>query len=265
MELALLGQFSVILFRLVTGHVGGGVMGLVVFVVGNQARCSLQNSTLTTYVVLGMTTGLLDLYSLLTNLLIYGPGFFALPVEPNLSRDIEAISLILAPISEILGAQMAWDSYLTPELLMLRPDAGDMCYSMPRPWTMHHMSPSAGLGMRPLQWPPQRGESWFPWLESAQSSAPWQTSSSSQAQHAWRGYGGYTAPRARRSSAGTGGDHDGYTAGSGEPMQEDSSFCDNQQCDECGREVEAIWTGTGSYNNHVYCNECWNSWTSSMG
>merc|ERR1719265_2595968 len=108
MLLSLTGQFTVVLFRFLTGHWSAGVIGLVVFAVGNRVRCSLQNTTLTSFVILGFGTGLLDSVDLLHNILSYGTHFFSLPLEYHLQQDLWAIALTLAPVSEVSGARLAW-------------------------------------------------------------------------------------------------------------------------------------------------------------
>lgn len=129
MLLSLTGQFTVVLFRFATGHWSSAIIGLAVFCIGNRARCSLQNTNLTSFVVLGFGTGILDSVDLLHSILSLGTGFFVLPLETNLLRDLTAIGLALAPISELSGARAAWDSFLKPELL-LRPAGG--CASVQR-------------------------------------------------------------------------------------------------------------------------------------
>mmetsp|Transcript_66886 Transcript_66886/g.160136 ORF Transcript_66886/g.160136 Transcript_66886/m.160136 type:complete len:433 (-) Transcript_66886:44-1342(-) len=116
--LALCGQIAVVACRMLTGHIGAGAIGAVVFVVGNRARCSLISSTLTSYVVLGCLVGSMDTVDLLQNVASHGTSFFMLPFEGHLIEDLTAFSLVLAPVTELGGVRMAWESYLQPAFLM---------------------------------------------------------------------------------------------------------------------------------------------------
>mmetsp|Transcript_62861 Transcript_62861/g.175738 ORF Transcript_62861/g.175738 Transcript_62861/m.175738 type:complete len:399 (-) Transcript_62861:68-1264(-) len=122
--LTLLGQLTVVTCRLVTGHVGAAVVGLCVFVVGNRARCSLHSGSLTAYVVLGGGFAATDTLSLLQELLSYGTSFVAFPVGDHVVRDLSALSMVLAPVVEGLGANIAWNSYLDPTMLFTTSPCG---------------------------------------------------------------------------------------------------------------------------------------------
>jgi len=177
--LSLTGQFTVVLFRFLTGHWSSGVIGLVVFCVGNRARCSLQNTTLTSFVVLGFGTGLLDSVDLLHNILSYGTGFFVLPLEHNLLQDLWAISLALAPFCEVSGARLAWDSFLNPDLLL-------------RPSRQSTVQLHPGYGPPPSPWA-QMGQA-VPWQQPGWS---WQGPAQPALGSPWKQYGewyGHGAP-----------------------------------------------------------------------
>jgi hypothetical protein len=117
--LALMGQFVMVTFRVVTGNVGGAAIGALVFIVGNQARCSLQASALTSFVILGYTLGSLDAVELIRHLASDHFDFFQLPFNEHVILDLNAMQLILAPFIEVTGARLAWDSYLTPSMMFL--------------------------------------------------------------------------------------------------------------------------------------------------
>lgn len=117
MGLALLGQLTVVVCRLLTGHLGSATMGLAVFVIGNRARCSLHSGSLTAYVMLGGGCSALDTLTLLQELLAYGTSFIALPVSGHFGQDLSAVSMLFAPLVEYSGARIAWESYLDPTML----------------------------------------------------------------------------------------------------------------------------------------------------
>eukprot|EP00928_Gymnodinium_smaydae_P009485 TRINITY_DN13561_c0_g1_i1.p1 TRINITY_DN13561_c0_g1~~TRINITY_DN13561_c0_g1_i1.p1 ORF type:complete len:424 (+),score=64.73 TRINITY_DN13561_c0_g1_i1:262-1533(+) len=136
MGLALLGQFVVVTFRVLTGNFSGAIIGAMVFVCGQQARCTLQPVCLTSFVILGYTMGALDTADLARHALSVGSGFFALPFKDNVLLDLSAISLIMAPIVEVTGSRIAWDSYLQPSMLFLpaTPSAPPAQALRPAPW-----------------------------------------------------------------------------------------------------------------------------------
>lgn len=157
MLLSLTGQFTVVLFRFLTGHWSAGAIGLVVFIVGNKARCSLHNATLTSFVVLGLGAGALDSMELLHSLVEHGTGFFAFPLEANLFQDLSSIALTLAPVAEVSGARVAWDSFLQPELL-LRSHRGAM---QVHPGYMPQAGPWDCYGQQAMaQFPMEGGWQW---------------------------------------------------------------------------------------------------------
>lgn len=117
--LALMGQLVVVTFRVLTGSIGSAVIGSLVFVIGNQARCSLQTSSLTSFVILGYTIGALDSVELVRHVVDLRFSFFMLPFQENIITDLSAMAMLMAPIIEVLGARIAWDSYLTPSMLFI--------------------------------------------------------------------------------------------------------------------------------------------------
>lgn len=176
MLLSLTGQFTVVLFRFLTGHWGSAVIGLVVFAVGNRARCSLQNTSLTSFVILGFGTGLLDSVDLLHNIVSHGTGFFVFPLEQNLLQDLWAIALALAPVAEVGGARLAWDSFLQPELLLRAPRASALqCH----PGYGPQLGPWGQMGL---------GQVVSPY---AMQQSGWQWQGPPQPQDGWHQGGGY--------------------------------------------------------------------------
>lgn len=228
MCLALAGQLTVVTFRLVTGHFSGGAVGLFIFIVGNNARCSLRSSLLTSFIVLGTTAGALDVLDLLREILGFGTGFFALPFAEHLSQNLTAISLLLAPVTEFAGAQAAWDSYLRPSMLFEQAagqDAGSSA-SAP-PWSQHPLAaavgqalydPHGGLGFAQLATPPPRSRQ--PRVD------PWPAS----------------------------------------PAPLDLRCRMQDHCFECGAAVPKgdCWYGTGHYAEKAYCHRCWSAWAVSQ-
>eukprot|EP00929_Paragymnodinium_shiwhaense_P026789 TRINITY_DN15844_c1_g2_i1.p1 TRINITY_DN15844_c1_g2~~TRINITY_DN15844_c1_g2_i1.p1 ORF type:complete len:406 (-),score=46.33 TRINITY_DN15844_c1_g2_i1:8-1225(-) len=112
MVLSLTGQIVVVSCRLLTGHFGGAMLGAVIFVVGNQARCSVQSRPLNMYVVMGSVVGLLDAADLTRHAVdsIFMSGGMGLGL-------MEKTALLLAPVAELSGARFAFGSYIRPEML----------------------------------------------------------------------------------------------------------------------------------------------------
>ncbi|CAE7630370.1 DHRSX [Symbiodinium pilosum] len=121
LSLALMGQLSVFFCRLLTGHWGACGIGLIIFVVGNNARCSLQVSELTCYVALSGCAGGLDALDFLQRLLQGNYITLAFPFAQNLALNLEVFSVWMAPVAEILGARTAWGCYLNPSMLFETP------------------------------------------------------------------------------------------------------------------------------------------------
>eukprot|EP00437_Effrenium_voratum_P023274 CAMPEP_0181398646 /NCGR_PEP_ID=MMETSP1110-20121109/1157_1 /TAXON_ID=174948 /ORGANISM="Symbiodinium sp., Strain CCMP421" /LENGTH=314 /DNA_ID=CAMNT_0023520621 /DNA_START=8 /DNA_END=949 /DNA_ORIENTATION=- len=106
---ALAGQLSVFLCRILTGHFGAGGVGLIIFVVGNNARCSLQVSELTCYVALSGFVGCLDVFDLLQHL-ASGQALLHLPIDLHLAENLQALSLWLAPCAVFMSPEMFFDA-----------------------------------------------------------------------------------------------------------------------------------------------------------
>jgi hypothetical protein len=148
-----MGQFVMVTFRVITGNVGGAAMGALVFIVGNQARCSLQASALTSFVILGYTLGTLDAIELVKHIATDRLHFFILPFQEHVITDLCSISLIMAPIAEVTGARLAWDSYLTPNMLFLPPPSVSPALTF---------NPAFGRQQAPIAQPHfAQEESWF--------------------------------------------------------------------------------------------------------
>lgn len=282
MLLSLTGQFTVVLFRVLTGHWGAGVIGLAVFVIGNKARCSLENVSLTSFVVLGLGTGALDSLDLVHSILANGMGFFVLPLEAHLLQDLTALGLILAPIAELSGARVAWDSYLKPEFL-LRGSRMRPAYQSPSIPGMStyspHMPPSIGGGV----WHLDDGGYHYP---QHRHQTEYNSDNPSWRSTVYRAiFGGETTVDSDvidfddTSSIGTA---SSYTNSVRRRRNKRTSLgplssaeivgghCEEEGealCAQCGGEVDSNelrrLQGTGSYADAAYCHACWQVWLSS--
>eukprot|EP00490_Sorites_sp_Unknown_P013356 CAMPEP_0114669364 /NCGR_PEP_ID=MMETSP0191-20121206/37935_1 /TAXON_ID=126664 /ORGANISM="Sorites sp." /LENGTH=224 /DNA_ID=CAMNT_0001924835 /DNA_START=44 /DNA_END=714 /DNA_ORIENTATION=+ len=119
LAVALAGQLSVFFCRFLTGHWGSSGVGLMVFVVGNNARCSLQVSELTCYLALAGGAGALDVLDLLQHL-----------------------------VAGTIASQIAYGCYLSPSMLMESYDRMDprqsqmmSLYAFPQMHPFHSMPP----------------------------------------------------------------------------------------------------------------------------
>lgn len=293
LTLALAGQLSVVICRVLTGHLGGGVVGLIVFVVGNNARCSLQASNLTCYVALGFCAGAMDLFDLFQHF-VGGSSIFALPFLDNMAQDLQALSLFTAPICEIGGARIAWDSYLSPAMLF---EAGGStsshmpmastanCFGSPI-WMpqLHHaspyqsMPPMYGAGVNPMEtrmpasgWPMESMFAGWPGIDAymrpdapadysrcggESGMRPW--NSENYRSHGYHNQLGYWR---HRGGAASGGD---AASGPSSPPRRNRTNPMDSGCTECAAHVSAGdgWLGTSEYAGQVYCNTCWENWQS---
>lgn len=300
MLISLTGQFTVVLFRFMTGHWSSAIIGLVVFAVGNRARCSLQNTSLTSFVILGFGTGALDSVDLLHNIVSNGTGFFVFPLEMNLLQDLFAISLMLAPMAEVSGARLAWDSFLNPELLLRAPQTPAVQY--------HQQASMWGqvVPAHPVQhYSPQQQGSWqWQGPMHPQASQGWQSTSTKQptswSHAAYRALFGSSAVEPahgedgddlddahsmasssmysptrrqaqRRRNYSTGSDSvQGRKLGplsSTEPVNDLLAEFDgvDQQCSQCGDNIPAHESrdmfGSGEFADTAFCRTCWNAWS----
>mmetsp|Transcript_8436 Transcript_8436/g.13485 ORF Transcript_8436/g.13485 Transcript_8436/m.13485 type:complete len:361 (+) Transcript_8436:54-1136(+) len=282
MLLSLTGQFTVVLFRFLTGHWGAGVIALTVFVIGNKARCSLENVTLTSFVVLGLGTGALDSLDLVHSILANGMGFFVLPLETHLLQDLTALGLMLAPVAELSGARVAWDSYLKPEFLLRGSRMRQSPYIPGMSVHAPHMAPSIGGGVWHLDdsgyhYPQHRHQS----DSHSQDGTSWSTSVYKAI------FGGETTNDQDvefddASSIGTASSYTNsvrrrtkpkrYSTASLGPLSSAEVVGGHRQdldalCAQCGGEVDLQELrrlhGTGSYADAVYCHACWQVWLSS--
>lgn len=109
--LALAGQVAVIACRLMTGHFTCACLGLVVYILGNNARCSLYIPTVSGFIAVGFAAGCLDTLELLHRLTSGVAGFYTFPFDANLVNDLSAMAFVLAPVTEVGGAALALDIY----------------------------------------------------------------------------------------------------------------------------------------------------------
>lgn len=117
MTLSLLGQIVVVTCRVLSCDFGGALLGTVVFVVGNQARCSLQATRLTGYVVAGYAMGCLDVMELFHYTVQHGLSVYMMPFSCSMYTNLNTFSRVLAPLVEVGGARLAYNSYLEPSML----------------------------------------------------------------------------------------------------------------------------------------------------
>lgn len=242
LALALIGQLTVVSFRLWTGHVAGGVVGLIVFVVGNRARCSLQTSSLTAYICFSFALGALDSADLLQHLGAgltegFGTDFFALPFQTHVLQDLGAISILLAPVTEIYGAWTASGSYAKPDMFFLPQNSTVACtlgYGPVSWYTPEQMVP------RPLV-TPFRAQAWAEGFHGCPRT------SAAGLGHCWVAAAEPLQPQ---------GGGQTWQGGSGQA-------CSCQEtCAGCGALLASGsgWRGTGPRNGGTYCGPCWDRW-----
>jgi len=257
LALALFGQLTVVGLRVATGHVGSGIVSLVIFALGNKARCSLQTSTLTTYVALGFSLSAVDASDLLYRAASLGTGFFVLPVEANVGTDLTSVASLLAPVAEALGAYSAWEALGWPRRALASRDysAGRLGYH--------------DLGIQVTNGDPYQALT--PNIWAGHLPTPWQCP-----RQCWDSYmpPPYAGPHNVDLvvGAGTPGTEGGWpTTAVGQPADccKALATCKGPKapkelCAQCGialREGEAWW-GSGSFRDQAYCSGCWTAWTS---
>lgn len=296
MALALAGQLTVVVCRVLTGHVGAGAVGLIVFIVGNNARCSLQASNLTSYVGLGFAVGSMDTVDLFQRLTNLGNVFFALPFETHMAQNLDAFALFLAPICEFAGARIAWDSYLSPSMLfeaqtsMNQPAFGPMAtlpasayyhhdrvfhpsfyHSLPSRFPMFDQQPYDPMRTRVPVHDGWGTEMFGGWYDSAPTMArsPSQTSIATDDDQTmiW----GTSSTRRKRPSFGTpeyplhpSRDRNSPFKGRSS-MASAATIAEDEQCDQCGCDIlhRDGRRGTGEFARKIYCKPCWSEWTAS--
>lgn len=233
--LALAGQLFVVTCRCLSGDFGSAAVGMVVFCAGNTARCSLRSANLMGFIVLATSTGVLDSVGLLRHLWAHSATFLALPFHRHILTNLLAVSMVVAPISEMTGVAYAKESFLTPEMLF-RPSPG------------MHMPPSSSMYNTP---PRSRSQgqlvphSNFAWLHNF---SPSQLLSGGQ----------NVAPSAPAltelvgfQQGGTGGLQVAGTGESGEHCR---------QCKQATRNSAEGWYGSGAYSQTFFCANCWAAW-----
>eukprot|EP00928_Gymnodinium_smaydae_P056427 TRINITY_DN39812_c0_g1_i1.p1 TRINITY_DN39812_c0_g1~~TRINITY_DN39812_c0_g1_i1.p1 ORF type:complete len:321 (+),score=58.06 TRINITY_DN39812_c0_g1_i1:86-1048(+) len=252
LALALTGQVAVIAFRLLCGDIGGGCMGAVVFLVGNTARCWLQYSSLTGFVVLGSASGVLDAATLAHHATELGSGLFSSSPEQAL---LGGISMLLAPVTELSGAYAAWRSYPSASMLFLRPGKG---ISASRPQLLP-LGDSRRGGK--LQQPLHQGSAALAAIRALAGSAlqlavPGGGFGAAAAMEP-RGMQKQQRPRqpALRIASDTSSDGRRSRRRRGGPAAASPS------CQGCGQSVPAAGAGAA---DSVYCHECWLEWRSNF-
>lgn len=227
--LALAGQLIVVTCRCLSGDVGGAIVGMVIFVIGNQARCSLRVWPLTTYIVVAAPFGIIDTFSLVRSLWTLGTGFVFPTLTQHLLADLQAVSLLIAPAAEIWGASLASESYLDPTMVFLPSPghSGNFSSSLPLAPAMQYLQP--GHGRSQVQGYLGGQNFLAQGLQFFAPSAP---------------YASTASPRA--SMGDTGG-------------------ADEDCCYHCGQPIRTAqegWFGTGAHTDMLYCGRCWASWSS---
>ncbi|CAK9026543.1 unnamed protein product [Durusdinium trenchii] len=256
LAIALAGQLSVFFCRFLTGHWGASGVGLLVFVVGNNARCSLQVSELTCYLALAGGAGMLDVLDLIQHV-VTGAIMVHLPFVDHLALNLEAFSLLLAPCCELYGSQLAYGCYLSPSMLFERDDRLMMQSMMdPRQSMMFYPNPHRfhSLPIRPsdpmrTRMPPTEG-----------GGAGWDVASMIP---------GWPWPdvRAYMPDFGQAGQVDALASSSQDlPHAMKRRNAVDVACAECGCTIRAGQgrCGTGDFFGSVYCSNCWNVWGSSQ-
>jgi len=226
--LALLGQVTTVGLRLVTGHLGGGVCSLVVLILGNNARCSLDTGILSGFVMVGSVACAKDTFDLIHNMFgFWGLNFIVLPFQANLAFNLTVISAVLSPVTELFGVWCALASMATPEILR-QPCGQDEPFAMSQMPCMARMklhNPMLSTAIGGML----GGSNGFWKMASAAPSCPLQhfgLAPSNDARHAM------------------------FT-----PSE--------QRCVECGKTPPEgnFWQGTGDFAACFYCYQCWVAWT----
>eukprot|EP00927_Polykrikos_kofoidii_P059480 TRINITY_DN54630_c0_g1_i1.p1 TRINITY_DN54630_c0_g1~~TRINITY_DN54630_c0_g1_i1.p1 ORF type:complete len:294 (+),score=36.70 TRINITY_DN54630_c0_g1_i1:74-955(+) len=106
--IALVAQFAVVICRVLAHEPVGAIVGVILFVFGNNARCSLATFSLLGFVATSGTTSFVDTWSLVKSLSDCGNH-----ISPLLAQDhghvATSIAAIMAPLAEIFGAVTAME------------------------------------------------------------------------------------------------------------------------------------------------------------
>lgn len=265
--LSLAGQLSVFFCRFLSGHFGSSSVGLLVFVVGNNARCSLQPSELTCYIALACGAGTLDILDLLQQV-VAGTIAVHLPFADHLALNLQAFGLLMAPICEFAGSHMAWGCYLTPAMLFEGPEVRSMVMdprAYPQVMSTYQRQMFHSLPMR------LPGPASGPSGPSAPGGDPMRT----RMPPVEAGWGDQVAsmipmwgwPDVQAYMPFAGGYQVDALASSSQEQPHASMKRRNSvdvACAECGNTIRAGQgrCGTGDFFGCVYCSNCWNVWGS---
>lgn len=253
LSLALLGQVTVIVFDLVTGQFGGAAVGVVLFIAGNQARCSLASPKLSCYICMAAIKSITDGWVLLGNLTSPTTLLF-FPFEDNLHHDLMSLASLLAPLCDWGGMRVAWDCFLDPSMVLA-----------------HQRLPSAGLrGPQSLQVEVPSAPSERLWSQFSYLTQPPPPSSVEPVRNQ-----GWPEPEV------PGEEYHSPTAHAGSFLRRwGLSWSDaaNEgagaarsaedvpplgRCGQCGNVISTATQGrlgSGQFANQLYCVECWRSW-----
>jgi len=153
--LALAGQLTVVSLRLLTGHVGEGAVALVVFAMGNRARCSLRASRLSAYIGFTFSLAVLDAAALVNSIGALGLDFFTLPLQAHLSQNLTSISMMISPVAETCGGFAAWECLSRPGLILM--PGQDTAPVNPHPNNVPRYTAGGWQRQQALSWPGHRG------------------------------------------------------------------------------------------------------------
>lgn len=276
MALALAGQFTVVVLRVMTGHIGGGLVGLAIFVAGNQARCSLQHMSLSSFVALGFTVGTLDAVGFLQRLSSLGMGSFMLPIQDNFFLDVTTISSVMAPIAEMTCARLAWDSYLPASAFFhisatpwggngQPPIQGITATDFNRPW-WSRPRPDEAYRLQPFEYQPRYNPALAASMvkrvppRGAVQAASFFATGVSEADE----YGGWCNAPVKGQYQAVGFPPSYCNSGDGGNAASSIQAVRDRRCSQCDGALDVGSQkshGTGLYANEDYCRQCWQDWT----
>jgi len=264
LAIALAGQLSVFFCRFLSGHWGASGVGLLVFVVGNNARCSLQVSELTCYLALAGGAGALDVLDLLQHL-VAGTIAVHVPFADHLALNLQALGLLMAPCCEFYGGHIAYGCYLSPAMLferdermmmdprqsMMDPRQSQMMSLYAYPHAAYHSLPPRLPDPMRTRMPPDAG-----WGDHVASMIP-----------GWPGWQDVQAYMPGWAAVGAYQNQVDALASSSQEQPHASLKRRNSvdvACAECGATIPAGRgrCGTGDFFGCVYCSNCWSLWGS---